>query len=337
MELEKIINKMNKGEWSELYAILKLLAEGKLYLFNDLLEHNNEFYSILKINSLYTIDDNYIYWNNDKLNKNQILNKLSVVLDSIKQSKGSSFSLSELSTFLHSKAFTKANSLMKSDVYLDIKNDNFIKENVGFNIKSYLGSKPTLLNASKSTNFIYKVINMNDDIMTYVNNINTKNKIRDRVSHLNTFKSNLKFDLVECEIFANNLMKIDSLLPNILSDILLLYYSNGISNFNLFSNLLSSYKSIDIALKLKQFLLNSALGFTPSKVWDGYLQSNGYIVVKNNGDIGAFDILDLRTISIFLINNTKLDTPSTSRHDFGYVYKINHEYFIKLNLQIRFL
>jgi hypothetical protein len=225
MELEKIINKMNKGEWSELYAILKLLAEGKLYLFNDLLEHNNEFYSILKINSLYTIDDNYIYWNNDKLNKNQILNKLSVVLDSIKQSKGSSFSLSELSTFLHSKAFTKANSLMKSDVYLDIKNDNFIKENVGFNIKSYLGSKPTLLNASKSTNFIYKVINMNDDIMTYVNNINTKNKIRDRVSHLNTFKSNLKFDLVECEIFANNLMKIDSLLPNILSDILLLYYS----------------------------------------------------------------------------------------------------------------
>jgi hypothetical protein len=132
-------------------------------------------------------------------------------------------------------------------------------------------------------------------------------------------------------------MKIDSLLPNILSDILLLYYSNGISNFNLFSNLLSSYKSIDIELKLKQFLLNSALGFTPSKVWDGYLQSNGYIVVKNNGDIGAFDILDLRTISIFLLNNTKLDTPSTSRHDFGYVYKINHEYFIKLNLQIRFL
>ena len=37
----------------------------------------------------------------------------------------------------------------------------------------------------------------------------------------------------------------------------------------------------------------------------------------------------------YLLENTKLDTPSSSRHRFGNIYKENGRYFIKLNLQIR--
>lgn len=38
----------------------------------------------------------------------------------------------------------------------------------------------------------------------------------------------------------------------------------------------------------------------------------------------------------YLFNNTKFDTPSTTRHEFGEVYKVKDSYLIKLNLQIRF-
>ncbi|MGL5893993.1 MAG: HpaII family restriction endonuclease [Bacteroidales bacterium] len=39
----------------------------------------------------------------------------------------------------------------------------------------------------------------------------------------------------------------------------------------------------------------------------------------------------------YLFNNTKLETPSTSRHDFGTIYKEEDDYFLKLNLQVRFI
>ncbi|ASY41521.1 hypothetical protein CAV20_05555 [Taylorella equigenitalis] len=39
----------------------------------------------------------------------------------------------------------------------------------------------------------------------------------------------------------------------------------------------------------------------------------------------------------YLLNNTKFETPSTSRHNFGYVYEELGEQRIKLNLQIRFI
>ena len=38
----------------------------------------------------------------------------------------------------------------------------------------------------------------------------------------------------------------------------------------------------------------------------------------------------------YLLKNTKYETASTSRHDFGEVYSENGEDFIKLNLQVRF-
>ena len=42
-------------------------------------------------------------------------------------------------------------------------------------------------------------------------------------------------------------------------------------------------------------------------------------------------------IEDYLLNNTKLETASSSRHQFGQLYKENGELFFKLNLQIRFV
>lgn len=39
----------------------------------------------------------------------------------------------------------------------------------------------------------------------------------------------------------------------------------------------------------------------------------------------------------YLLNNTKLETASSSRHGFGEIYEKNGSVYIKLNLQIRFI
>ena len=60
-------------------------------------------------------------------------------------------------------------SSQKSDIVLDINNDEIEKQNEGFGIKSYLGSKPTLLNASGNTNFIFEIKGLNQSKIDEVN------------------------------------------------------------------------------------------------------------------------------------------------------------------------
>ena len=232
--------------------------------------------------------------------------------------------------------FKKGISFNKNDIYLDILKENTLQKNVGFNIKSYIGSSPTLLNSSKATNFVYKINNIKVNEVLLINNIKTKMKIKDRLKLLKKNNCELEFDSIDNEIFKNNLMKVDTFLPNMISEILKNFYQ---SDFNKISDLEKSinFTNLDTKLKIKQFLLNSALGFVPTKEWDGFLQSQGYIIVKKNGEVGTFDIFNLKNLANYLFNNTKLDTPSTTRHDFGYIFKKDESFYIKLNLQIRFL
>lgn len=75
----------------------------------------------------------------------------------------------------------------------------------------------------------------------------------------------------------------------------------------------------------------------PSKVWTGqYDATGGYLVVKQNGDVLCYHIYNRNEFEDYLLNNTKLDTASSSRHGFGEIYKENNKLYFKLNLQIRF-
>ena len=89
--------------------------------------------------------------------------------------------------------------------------------------------------------------------------------------------------------------------------------------------------------KIKSFLTDVALGMTPQKKWDGvYDATGGIIIVKKDGDIVCYHIYNRNDFQEYLLNNTRLEQASTSRYEFGDVYKKGHDYYIKLNLQIRF-
>lgn len=76
----------------------------------------------------------------------------------------------------------------------------------------------------------------------------------------------------------------------------------------------------------------------PTTVCDGIDEANGgYKIVTKRGYVLAYHIYNRNYFEEYQINNTKHETASTSRHKYGEVYSEDGDYFIKLNLQIRFI
>ncbi|MBK8662736.1 MAG: HpaII family restriction endonuclease [Ignavibacteriales bacterium] len=64
--------------------------------------------------------------------------------------------------------------------------------------------------------------------------------------------------------------------------------------------------------------------------------TGGFIIVKDDGELVCYHIYNRNDFQDFLLKNTKIDTPSSSRNRFGMVYRENNKLLIKLNLQIRY-
>lgn len=355
----------NKGEWSEIYTFLKLLAEGRLYAADsDLNRIENIYYPILKILRS-QIEGNWEYQRNANINlinanDGQLVVSLPVstfvqysekLYKIIINSNGnSSFPAPEIEEFLRgiNCATLKAPSNDKSDITL-VVHDQFtgFSPTLGFSIKSRLGSASTLLNAGTTTNFIYKVRNklFTDSAIKRVNSINTTRKYRDRIDYILSNGGTLKYTGMQNEIFKLNLQVIDSNMPIIVSNMLLNYYMGNANslidllkiveqenpcNFNL------EYNHTFYEYKIKSLLTDIALGMTPASVWQGnYDATGGYIIVKENGEILCYHIYNRNEFEDYLLKNTKFDTPS-HRHKFGELYKEGKDVYMKLNLQIRF-
>ena len=102
----------NKGEWSEVYTLLKLLSDKKLYVGNeDLDKIPNLFYPILKIirdetsgQHEYTINDDIVIINgsNDKIKIPiiEFTKKAELLLNRIKENTERTFRIPELEDFL---------------------------------------------------------------------------------------------------------------------------------------------------------------------------------------------------------------------------------------------
>lgn len=184
--------------------------------------------------------------------------------------------------------------------------------------------------------------------MDNINSIDSKKgKIKAKIEELYNNGFSLEYEETEKDIFNNNLILIDSLLPNILSKIVELFYTSR------YSRIVDIVKEIELKnplnfdmkhnhkyyeYKIKKFLTEIAVGMMPGSVWQGvYDATGGYLIVKDNGDILAYHLYNRNEFEDYLFYNTKLDTASSSRHDFGKIYEKDGEYFFKLNLQIRFV
>ena len=246
------------------------------------------------------------------------------------------------------KLFTPA--MDKNDIMVKIIDaDTVYSPTIGSSMKFEWVSSPTLLNAGKTTNFIYKIVHNHTDLIREANGIykvtggKNHTDVRGRINKITKENGILEYRKMNNQIFEDNLVLIDSNMDKIIAKTLLYFYKDGISNCNEMVEKLEqenpmNYGNVNVyKYKFKKFLTAVALGMKPATVWDGLDEATGgYIVVTKEGNVLAYHIYNRNYFEEYLLSNTKYETASTSIHDFGEVYSENGEDFIKLNLQVRF-
>ncbi len=349
--------KGNKGEWSEIYTFVYLLASGKLYAADKDLNINPDIYfPVIKIIREEFIGKKYdyltgpaikIYLNGELVNEigREKFNEIKDVLLEKIPLGHRAFEIEEVEDFFKSiNCFKlKANSAKKQDITIKIHDINTGYSPIcGFSIKSYIGSFPTLVNAGPNTNFVFNIKNCNDDVMNIVNNINTKTKINDRMKYLSDFEL-VPADYYVSDKFKENLEFIDTVMPKFLSYMILYSYKYNLKSTKEITEKMQELNPLHFSnlkmynYKFKKFLAAMALGMTPEKDWEGKEDANGgYIVVKKDGNVVCYHIYNRNDFEQYLFDYTFFDRASTSRHNFMKIYKKNSDYFINLNLQIRF-
>ena len=274
----------NKGEWSELYTHLRLLADGKVYSgdenYSKIVEDT---FPIIKIfrrdkknqdDTIYVVDSakKQILVRGDQkeaiISQEQFSKMADYLLQEIKTSTGSSFSLPDVQDFMKALNMhsVKASSIDKQDIRM-ILHDMRVDRNreMGFSIKSRLGGKSTLFNSNADgTNFRYQIVgSITDEQISYLNLVSKyfrrkKNHGYSEVevaeqdaafeklpveyqnrkpaffsvwfSLLEDWGYKLKYDCVINDTFRCNLLNIDSRFHEILSECLVRYYSHHIGS-----------------------------------------------------------------------------------------------------------
>lgn len=354
----------NKGEWSEFYTFLKLLSEKQLNGADENLEKIQDvFYPILKIIREETTGRiDYEFAENEQVRILQAGNEIALVdisdlktkvadiFRAIKNSADTTFEIpaaDELMARFHAVRLNAGNA-RKEDIVLRIHDQiTGTKPEVGFSIKSRLGAASTLLNPSTATGFIFKISNLDESKVDEINGISTRAKMRDRLTAIVNAGGSFMYSGISSDTFTKNLRRVDTVLPEIVAELLLLYYlGKGASISDVIENIEDGEINIlnfeldrtDYEFKIKNLLYNVALGMVPDTTWDGLLRAHGgYIIVREDGEIVAYHAYNVDAFKSYLYKNTKFDTPSTSRYGFGQIYKEGDDLFIKLVLQIRFI
>lgn len=255
---EKNVLTGNKGEWSEVYAFLKVLADGELCGCTEDLEKDasnklevlKAIHGALMGKSPTEASQTVKIWysttpdNPDaepadfrEFSKEALAKMTTDFFGRIyahRASKGS-FSDPEIDDFLRSVGCRKmkAKSADKADMDLVVR-DPYVggKRRYGFSVKSQIGRPATLLNASKATNAKFLVEGLSDEEAERINAIGKKddkegNKKKrvdvrlERVKAILAAGATLTFDRWNNRTFAQNLAQLDEGLPKIVAQMLL--------------------------------------------------------------------------------------------------------------------
>lgn len=366
MKSKKDVWTGNIGEWSELYAMFKLLADGRLYAADSNTDKIPDiYYDVLKI--IRGIDNDSLEYRRMGDIKvvsastgeeicsvpiEDFVKQTDILLDGLKEKKKQdtkgAFELPESSKFARQiKCETiKAKSTDKADIFIMVhdimvgRDDTF-----GFSIKSQLGSPSTLFNASGATNFTYKLSGhrLTEDEKAEFERFG---RFKAKFDYLDGLGTSVDFVGIDNKNFEFNLQMVMTEMPLIFAYMAENYYRGKASRISDLAELAANSGIIStldnetlIRHKVKELLTNIALGMVPDTLWTGdYEATGGYIIVKDDGDVVCYHIYNHNAFKNYLYGNTRFDTPSKSKHGFGKVYEDeNGEQYLKLNVQIRFV
>jgi len=347
---------LNKGEWSEIYVACSLVFSGDLNIKND---GSYSIESISSVNGSYSVllngkDDVTIKLKTSGLTmkRSEFGQAAQAILNGIKSGAGGrrSFPIPEVEEFLKTSKILgiRPGSGSRSDISVSARNMyNGSSEKMTFSIKSLIGGRPTLLNVSEKSGINFKIVGDMDEALE--ESVNSPGGVKNRISFLRKNGLRLEYSEYRSKTFRNNLHMVDSRFPMIFAYSVAVYYSVQGSSLDSIIDALNDpqnrgtevcsvrdFSNFPVRYKFSELLMHAASGMTTTTAWNGeYDVSGGYIIVGGSGEIYCFPQNRLQEMKDFLLKNSCMDTPSTERHKFGYVYKSGNDYFITLMAQIR--
>lgn len=342
----------NKGEWTELLVLAELLCAGRVEVRKYRRDEPSRELQIVGISRRnsdkedFTIDGDIVRFtaSGRTLLRSSVCTKKNSLLPAIRLGK-LVFSTNEGDDLLELLEIDQLKTgSEKSDLYLNVIDPlTGVSGLQGYTIKSFLGSPPTLFNASRATNFTFEISPAIDSTeITRLNSLPIRKMCREIVDngHMLT--------LVGCrESFAENLSLLDSRMVDVVSSAMLAYYSmrcgkSGdlglIADFLATSNPLGVVNpSVFYHHKLKDFLEAATYGMVPSRLWDGKRSApGGLLFVFKSGGLGCIPPVNADEHRQFLLDLTKFDGPSRKKFQFGQIRETEGACRLTLNFQIRF-
>ncbi len=317
--------KKNKGEWSESLALLKLLYSSNWHinLGNKEGKITEEYAEVVEIKAsekdktIYrNIDDEAFYVNDKRFNKKDAEEVFHDFYSLVRD--GSSAFLIEddkIIEFCDSIDLpSKAPAGVKADLLFKFKDEDLFE---GVSLKSSVGGKPTLVNASAQTLISYKITTTRDFNILKANpkklrrtqsGLKESSDVEGSVRYVEENSTSWEC-CIEGENFKKTLTKINKDLPNLIGQ--LTYYSY-LSNSRKSSFLFANNGFIDDEKEMfKDFLMIYHSGVTPSIEWDGTLPCKCILDFRDD-KIALYRSSEISSAyEDYLFEVTAFDTPSS--------------------------
>ena len=338
--------KGNRGEWAEVYVLLKLLADGRLTSAEDesayievLAVLRKELEEIVRYNR----DGNQITLIVENEFKKTIpVQVVSVnakkLLEAINNLSSKKNTIPELNSFLNEmmvnslsaggikdKKYPQFNG--KNDIVLETKDSAGIIETQGFSIKSKFKSAATLFNFSSGTRLVYHLPNCTEEQANIINSIitdkGTGGNVKGRMKYI---AENLALEFVGSKMikgertFQESLQNSGADTINVLNHMLLCrygYYSCDSDRLSELTKKLAEINPMNVrhpddyyANRMKSFAYDAFCGLTGSIYWNGDCHVNGgYIQVDDDGNLKYYPAKSDKVFMNFLFNNLKCEEP----------------------------
>lgn len=287
-------------------------------------------------------------------------NNAKILFDGIKDIKGSSVpapdSVCEFAKVIYvSKPKAPAVKALKkqfggkNDIIIEVRDgQTSIVSVMGFSIKSKFGHNPTLFNAGSSSQFLYKLTGCNDNLMQEFNSITEKggrgwSKCKE---YLTEHGITMEFTKTKNPIYNDNLFLIRESMSKIMAwcakDRLIdsqkdYEVMETVERMTAKNPLKVSNPKIYYEKAIKDFLMAGFTGMTAGKPWDGKEQVNGgYISVMDDGDVLCYHSNDREAFRDYLYRNTHFEYVSADKYVWSRIEKTDGEYYLPLNVSIRF-
>lgn len=237
----------------------------------------------------------------------------------------------------------------KNDIFIEVRDgQTSIISVMGFSIKSKFGQNPTLFNAGSSSQFLYKISGCDNTVMQEFNAISDGDGRGWKLCRKYIFDHNLSLSYCKTQnpIYDENLFLVRESMSKIMAwcvkDRLIDSTEDNkvketVERMIAVNPLNVPNPAVYYEKAVKDFLMAGFTGMTAGYKWDGKEQVNGgYIVVMDDGDVICYHSNDRETFRDYLYRNTYFEYVSADKYHWSRIIKINDEYYLPLNISVRF-